>query len=69
MVEGTTGLFFREQTPEALAEAIARFDDGHFDPLVIRKHAIRFGCAAFQHKFGQFVLARYREFSTSQELA
>jgi glycosyltransferase involved in cell wall biosynthesis len=69
VAEGTTGLFFREQTPEALAEAIARFDDDHFDPRAIRKHATRFGREAFQRRFSEFVVARYREFSASQELA
>jgi len=67
VVEGATGLFFREQTPEALAEAVARFDDGRFDAVTIRNHAMRFGRAAFQRRFGEFVLARYLEFSASRE--
>ncbi len=39
VVDGVTGVFFGEQTPEALAAAVRRFRDEQFDPLVIRRHA------------------------------
>ena len=67
VVEGTTGLFFREQTPESLAEAVAAFDDNDFDPATIRKHAMRFDRAAFEQRLGEFVLTRHRESLALQE--
>ncbi|HUT16638.1 MAG TPA: glycosyltransferase [Anaerolineae bacterium] len=66
VVEGRTGLFFREQTPEALAEVMACFRDDDFDPQAIRKHAVRFGRKGFERRFGEFVVARCGEFSASQ---
>ncbi len=62
VIEGTTGLFFNEPTPESLAEAVLRFDDARFDQTTIRKHALRFDRAAFERKFADFVLAKYGEF-------
>lgn len=64
LIEGTTGLFFHEATPESLAEAVMRFDAVHFDPVTIREHALRFDRAAFQRRFGDLVRAKYNEFST-----
>ena len=55
VVEGKTGLFFHEPTPEALAETVRRFNDADFDPSAIREHALRFDRAAFQQKFADFV--------------
>ena len=37
--ENRTGLFFDQQTPEALMEAVARFESTSFDPQVISTHA------------------------------
>ncbi len=48
--EGVTGLFFREQTPESLAEAVRRFDDSAFDPAAIRAHALKFDVSVFKAK-------------------
>jgi len=53
IVEGKTGMFFREQTPEALMQAILAFEakaDG-FDPAVIRAHAETFSSDCFKAKF------------------
>lgn len=52
IVEGQTGLFFREPTPESLAQAVRDFDDDQFDPVTIREHALRFDRAVFQQRFG-----------------
>jgi len=50
IVEGETGLFFREQTPESLADVVRRFDDRQFDPARIRANAERFDVARFREK-------------------
>ena len=46
-----TGLFFNRQTPEALADAIRRYeshvDRGHFDPAALRTHATKFAKPRF----------------------
>ncbi len=53
VIDGETGIFFHEQTPEAIAEAIGRFEqhgDG-FDPETMRKNAERFSKKRFQEEF------------------
>lgn len=45
-----TGVFFTPQTPEALADAVRRFEanEQSFDPAAIRRHAERFGAERFR---------------------
>ena len=47
VVDGKTGVFFGEQTPEALAEAAERAAGIEWDAGAIRSHAERFGEARF----------------------
>ncbi|MGC8786026.1 MAG: glycosyltransferase [Anaerolineae bacterium] len=65
VVEGKTGLFFHEPTPESLMEAVQRFDDVSFDPAAIREHALHFDRAVFQQKFADFVRTKYMETRSS----
>lgn len=39
VVEGATGAFFHEQTPEAVVDAVRAFDDADYDTRTIRAHA------------------------------
>lgn len=55
VVEGVTGLLFQEQTPESLAEAVARFDDGDFDCAAIRRHAQSFDKETFKNRLRAFI--------------
>lgn len=55
VVEGVTGIFFDEPTPEALAEAVRSLDAGAFDPLTMRRHAERFDVSVFREQLGQFI--------------
>jgi glycosyltransferase involved in cell wall biosynthesis len=55
VVEGTTGVFFREQTAESLADTISKFDDVIFNSATIRKHAQRFDKETFQNRLRAFV--------------
>lgn len=59
--EGETGLFFREQTPEALAEAVARFErtEERYRPEACRARAERFGPERFRREIKDFLLSRY----------
>jgi glycogen synthase len=53
VVPGKTGLFFQQQSPEHLNDAIQRFeaDSTSFDPYLIREHASKFSKEVFQQKF------------------
>jgi len=55
VVEGVTGLFFREQTPEALMEAVERFSQCEFDPSTLHRHALKFDRTVFQEAMQQLV--------------
>ncbi len=57
VVDGTTGLFFHEQTPEALQEAVLRFlkIEDRFDPHEIRQNAEKFSAERFDEKYRQVV--------------
>jgi glycosyltransferase involved in cell wall biosynthesis len=56
-VDGVTGLFFAEQTPDALTDALRRFEVTGWDPEKIRAHALRFGEARFQTEMRAFLTA------------
>lgn len=58
VLEGQTGIFFDQQTPESLAESLRTFDDTRFDPQVIRRHAERFDTTVFLRRISQFVSER-----------
>lgn len=53
VVDGLTGLHFHEQTPNALSEAILRFERiaETFDGQIIRKHARQFSAETFKDRF------------------
>jgi glycosyltransferase involved in cell wall biosynthesis len=54
---GETGLFFDEQTPEALAEAVLAFErrEGEFDPTAIRNHALAFDRPIFKRRMRDYL--------------
>jgi len=53
--EGSTGTFFHEQTPEALAAAVRAFDPADYDPVACRASAERFSVEEFKRKLLTFV--------------
>ena len=67
VVEGVTGTFFHEQSPEALAEVVARFDDRRYDPQAIRQHAAQFDVAVFKEKLEKFVREKLAERRSSSK--
>jgi glycosyltransferase involved in cell wall biosynthesis len=69
VAEGTTGIFFRQQTIEALIEAVQAFRDEQFDAAVIRRHAEEFDTTRFQRRFLQFVEAKLADHPTLAPLA
>ena len=50
-----TGIFFREQTPEQLIEAVRAFREVRFDPGYIRTHALQFDGAVFKSRMRDIV--------------
>jgi glycosyltransferase involved in cell wall biosynthesis len=61
IVDGVTGVFFREQTVESLSEALATFNEQHFNPHIIRNHALEFDMPRFHRRILQFVNAKLNE--------
>ena len=55
VVEGKTGIFFHKQTPEALIQAINRFQDVRFDTDYIRESVLRFGKDKFKIALHNFI--------------
>lgn len=53
--EGVSGIFFEEQTPEALMKALSRFDDPAFDPERIREKSLLFDKAVFMTTIREYV--------------
>lgn len=58
VLEAQTGTFFHDQTPAALAVAVARSRTMAFDPWMIRQHAEQFGRARFQERIAALVAAQ-----------
>ncbi len=54
-VEGVTGLFFQEQTADALIDALRRFELSDWNPEKIRAHALRFDERRFRTEMTAFV--------------
>ena len=63
VVDGETGTFFREQSPEALAEAVERLMgmEDRIDPARLRVQAERFSRRRFERAYRTFVEARLGE--------
>jgi len=64
IVNNATGIFFYEQTPESLAQAVIRFKSvaDSFDKGRIRKHAKSFDTAIFKDKIKIYIEQTYNEF-------
>ncbi|MEL6611123.1 MAG: glycosyltransferase family 4 protein [Bacteroidota bacterium] len=63
--ENETGIFFDQQTPEALVAAISRFekDDARFDPDAIRAHAETFAAERFRARLADLLDQAWLAFS------
>jgi len=61
VVEGKTGVFFHEQTADALIDAVGKLDRMEFDPKAIHAHALQFDRAVFKQKMQRFIEEKYHE--------
>lgn len=55
VIEGQTGLFFDQQTPESLMDAIERFEREEWSPSAIRAQAEGFSVPVFQDRMRRFL--------------
>ncbi|MCK5855029.1 MAG: glycosyltransferase [Sulfurovaceae bacterium] len=55
VIEGKSGIFFKEQTTKSLKEAIERFEALEFNPQKISAHAKKFSKGRFIEEFQEFV--------------
>jgi len=55
VVDGKTGLFFREPTAESLAEAVLRFKPEDFNAAEISRHAAKFSKKRFKKEMQKFI--------------
>jgi glycosyltransferase involved in cell wall biosynthesis len=60
VLEGVTGTFFYEQTPDSLAAAVEGWDDTAYNPENIRAHARRFDTELFKVRFQALVQEQVR---------
>jgi glycosyltransferase involved in cell wall biosynthesis len=61
MEEGTMGVYFDEQTPEAIVKALTDFDEQHYDAQAIRQRALRFDKTQFKATIQNYVTAALDE--------
>lgn len=62
--ENPTGIFFYEQTPQTLIEAVKYFEKNQdiFDPKIIRNHALKFDRVVFKERIRDYIVEKYKEF-------
>jgi glycosyltransferase involved in cell wall biosynthesis len=65
VLDGETGLFFGEQSPEALASAILRLDTWSADPAACRRNAERFSADRFRTEMAAAVCEAHSSGSAS----
>lgn len=58
VIEGETGAFFQEPTPESLAGAVRSFDPAGIDPRACVQNAARFDVRAFEQQLMKFIEER-----------
>jgi len=69
VIEGQTGIFFESQTPEAIIDAVDRFEasENNFDAYTIRQNALRFSAETFRITFKSFVETAHAKFCEKRE--
>lgn len=64
VVDGVTGVFFDEQTPDAVNAAVERARGLAFDPARIRRHAEQFDLPHFQQAIRRIINEEWERFSS-----
>lgn len=65
VIDGKTGIFFHEQTEDAILNVVARFEgmESVFFPEEIRRHALKFGRERFRNEIASIVESRLKNFN------
>ena len=66
--DGVTGMFFQEQTTEALCRAIQDYEQRSWDPLIIRRHAEKYRREHFLQAIRQKVHNQWMDFKAHNEV-
>ncbi|MBR0427030.1 MAG: glycosyltransferase [Clostridia bacterium] len=61
VIDGKTGVLFKEQTVESLKEAIQKFETMNFDKQKIRDHSLKFDESEFKRKIKDFIDEKIEE--------
>ncbi|MDT8716163.1 glycosyltransferase [Clostridium sp. 19966] len=67
VLDGVTGVFFKEQTESDLKDAIKRFEKMSFDKNIIREHSQKFDEEIFKEKINNYVNECYEEFKNTKK--
>lgn len=59
-----TGVFFYEQSPEAIAEAVKQLEQTYINPIHCREHSLYFSNERFRSEFKQFIDEKIKEHSS-----
>ena len=62
VVPGVTGELFPSQSVEAVMEVVGKFEDGKYDPLLLREHALKFKKSTFIERFKKLVESEYETY-------
>ncbi len=64
VLDGETGVFFREQTTDSLRAAVEQFEatSADFEPERIRQHAEKFSAERFRQEFAELLDRQWRQF-------
>ncbi len=62
VLNGVTGIFFKDQTAQSLIEAVHRFMDIEFDSRKIREHVLQFDKGIFKKKVMNYVSEKFELF-------
>ncbi|MFH0956163.1 MAG: glycosyltransferase [Candidatus Falkowbacteria bacterium] len=65
VVDGITGVFFDEQTPASLAEAINNFDASKFNSEIIKQHAEKFSVSRFKNEITKYIEESWENFKNN----
>lgn len=67
VINGKTGLFFKEQTKESLKNSILKFQNIKWDKHEIRKHALKFDEEIFKEKINTYIKQKSEEYTKSMK--
>ncbi|MDN3491589.1 glycosyltransferase [Winogradskyella bathintestinalis] len=65
VIDKETGILFSHQNEKSLIDAISDFEKLNFDPLLIRKNAMRFSKERFEKEMHDFVTEEYNRFKAN----